>query len=70
MNTPINEEVVSTATFGEDIKDGNAIYLKDGGAAFALTKNQELFPLKHLFSIVDGLALRQRTSRKSRANKI
>ena len=40
MNTPTNEEVVSTATFGEDIKDGNA--------------KRELFPLKHLFSIVDG----------------
>ena len=54
MNTPINEEVVSTATFGEDVEDGNAIYLKDGGMALALTKNQEPFPLKHLFSIVDG----------------
>lgn len=41
MNTPINEEVVSTATFGEDIEDGNA-------------KSSALFPLKHLFSIVDG----------------
>ena len=41
MKTPINEEVVSTAIFGEDIEDGNA-------------KNSELFPLKHLFSIVDG----------------
>ena len=54
MNTPINEEVVSTAIFGEDIENGNAIYLKDGGTAVKLTKNQELFPLKHLFSIVDG----------------
>ena len=54
MNTPINEEVASTATFGEDIEDGNAIYLKDSGTAFELTKNQECFPLKHLFSIVDG----------------
>ena len=41
MKTPINEEIVSTATFGEDIEDGNA-------------KNQEPFPLKQLFSIVDG----------------
>ena len=41
MKTPINEEVVSTAIFGEDIEDGNA-------------KNSELFPLKQLFSIVDG----------------
>ena len=54
MNTPINEEVVLTATAGEDIEGGNAIYLKDGGTAFASTKNQELFPLKQLFSIVDG----------------
>lgn len=54
MNTPINEEVVSTATFGEDIDDGNAIYLKDSGMAFASTKNHEFFPLKQLFSIVDG----------------
>lgn len=54
MNTPINKEVVSTATAGEDIEDGNAIYLKDGGTEFKLTKNQALFPLKHLFSIVDG----------------
>ena len=54
MNTPINEEVVSTATFSEDIEDGNAIYLKDGGAAFKFSKSQEPFPLKHLFSIVDG----------------
>lgn len=54
MNTPINEEVVSTATFGEDIEDGNAIYLKDSGTAFASTKNHELFSLKQLFSIVDG----------------
>ena len=54
MNTPINEEIVSTAIYGEDIEDGNAIYLKDGGAAFALSKNSALFPLKHLFSIVDG----------------
>ena len=41
MNIPINEEVVSTATFGEDIEDGNA-------------KNSAIFPLKQLFSIVDG----------------
>ena len=41
MNTPINEEVVSTATFSEDIEGGNA-------------KNSALFPLKQLFSIVDG----------------
>ena len=41
MNTPINEEVVSTAIFGEGIEDGNA-------------KNSAFFPLKHLFSIVDG----------------
>ena len=41
MNTPINEEVVSTAIFGEDIEGDNA-------------KNSALFPLKHLFSIVDG----------------
>ena len=54
MNTPINEEVFSTATFGEDIEDGNAIYLKDGVTALALAKNSALFPLKHLFSIVDG----------------
>ena len=60
MNTPINEEVVSTAIFGEDIEDGNAIYLKDGGAAVAanlgegVAKNSAFFPLKHLFSIVDG----------------
>ena len=40
MNTPTNEEVVSTATFGEDIEGGNA--------------KREFFPLKHLFSIVDG----------------
>ena len=60
MNTPINEEVVSTATFGEDIEGGNAIYLKDGGTAVAsnlgegLAKHSALFPLKHLFSVVDG----------------
>ena len=54
MITPINEEVVSTATFGEDIEDGNAIYLKDGGTAFKLAKNQAFFQLKQLFSIVDG----------------
>ena len=41
MNTPINKEVVSTAIFGEDIEDGN-------------DKNQAFFPLKQLFSIVDG----------------
>lgn len=54
MNTPINKEVVSTVTFGEDIEAGNAIYIKDGGAALALAKNSALFPLKQLFSIVDG----------------
>ena len=54
MNTPINKEVVSTATAGEDIEAGNAIYIKDVGMAFALAKHSELFPLKHLFSIVDG----------------
>ena len=54
MNTPINEEVVSTEIFGEDIEDGNAIYLKDGGTALALVKNSAYFPLKQLFSIVDG----------------
>ena len=54
MNTPINEEVISTAIAGEDIEDGNAIYLKDGGTALALAKHSALFPLKHLFSIVDG----------------
>ena len=41
MKTPINEEAIRNATFGEDIEDGNA-------------KNQELFPLKQLFSIIDG----------------
>ena len=41
MNTPINKEVASTATAGEDIEGGNA-------------KNSAYFPLKHLFSIVDG----------------
>ena len=54
MNTPINEEVISTAIFSEDVDNGNAIYLKDGGTALALAKNSALFPLKHLFSIVDG----------------
>ena len=60
MKNPINEEVVSTATFCEDIEAGYAIYLKDGGAAVAtnlgegVAKNSAFFPLKHLFSIVDG----------------
>lgn len=54
MNTPINEEVVSTATACEDIEGGNAIYIKDGGTAHALSNNSALFPLKQLFSIVDG----------------
>ena len=54
MNKPINEEVVSIATAGEDIEGGNAIYLKEGGTAFALAKKSAFFPLKHLFSIVDG----------------
>ena len=54
MNTLINEEVVSTATFGEDVEGGNAIYLKDGGTAVALAKHSAFFPLKQLFSIVDG----------------
>lgn len=54
MNTPTNKEIVSTATAGEDIEGGNAIYLKDGGTALALAKNSAFFPLKHLFSIVDG----------------
>ena len=60
MNTLINEEIVSTAMVGEDIEGGNAIYLKDGGTAVAsnlgegVAKNSALFPLKHLFSIVDG----------------
>ena len=60
MNKPINEEVVSTAITGEDVEGGNAIYLKDGGMAFTahlveeVAKHSALFPLKHLFSIVDG----------------
>ena len=54
MNTPINEEVISTAIFSEDVDNGNAIYLKDGGTALALAKNSAVFPLKQLFSIVDG----------------
>ena len=54
MNTPINEEVVYTEIFGEDVEDGNAIYLKDSGTAFKLAKNQAFFSLKQLFSIVDG----------------
>ena len=54
MNTLINKEVVSTATAGEDIEGGNAIYLKDGGTALATAKNSAFYPLKHLFSIVDG----------------
>ena len=54
MKTPINKEVVSTAIFGEGIEDGNAICLKDGGTALALVKSSAFFPLKHLFSIVDG----------------
>ena len=41
MNTLINEEVVSTAAFGEDIEGVNS-------------KNIAFFPLKQLFSIVDG----------------
>ena len=45
---------------GEDIEDGNAVYLKDGGMLFVtnlgegVAKNSAIFPLKHLFSIVDG----------------
>ena len=54
MSTLINEEVVSTATAGEDIEDGNAIYLEDGGMANALAKHIAFFPIKQLFSIVDG----------------
>ena len=54
MNTPINEEVVSTAIFGEDIEGGNAIYLEDGGTAFKFDVSYAFFPLKQLFSIVDG----------------
>ena len=60
MKNPINEEIVSTATAGEDVEGGNAIYLKDGGTAVAsnlgegLAKHSALFPLKHLFSVVDG----------------
>ena len=54
MNTTINKEVISTATAGEDIEDGNAIYLKDGGTAFKYNVSHAYFPLKHLFSIVDG----------------
>ena len=60
MKNQVNEEVVSTATFCEDIEAGNAIYLKDGGMAVAahlveeVAKHSALFPLKHLFSIVDG----------------
>ena len=41
MKASINEEAVSTATFSEDIEDGN-------------DKNQAHFPIKQLFSIVDG----------------
>ena len=54
MNTPINEEVIRNAIFGEDIDDGNAIYLKDGGMAFKCPERHKHFPLKQLFSIVDG----------------
>ena len=54
VSIPINKEVASTAMVGEDIEGGNAIYLKDGGAALALAKNSALFPLKQLLSIVDG----------------
>ena len=60
MNTTINKEVISTEISGEDIEGGNAIYLKDGGTAVAanlveeVAKHSALFPLKHLFSIVDG----------------
>ena len=60
MKNPINKEVVSTATFGEDIEGGNAIYLKDVGMAVTahlveeVAKHSALFPLKQLFSIVDG----------------
>ena len=59
-NKVINEEVISTAIFGEDIEDGNAIYLKDSGEAFIANLVEEtakpiaLFSLKQLFSIVDG----------------
>lgn len=54
MNTPINKEVVSTAIIGEDIEGGNAIYLKDSGTAFKFNVSYAFFPLKQLFSIVDG----------------
>ena len=54
MNTPINEEIVSTATFGEDIEDGNAIYLAEDRTAFNYSERYEYFSLKQLFSIVDG----------------
>ena len=54
MNTTINKEVISTATAGEYIDNGNAIYLKDGGTALKFNVSYAYFPLKQLFSIVDG----------------
>ena len=45
---------------GEEIENGNAVYLKDGGMLFVMnlgegvSKNSALFSIKHLFSIVDG----------------
>lgn len=54
MKNQVNEEVVSTAIIGECIEGGNAIYLKDSGTAFKLNVSHAFFPLKHLFSIVDG----------------
>ena len=54
MNTPINEEVVSTAIFGEDIDAGSVIYLAEDITAFKYSERYKYFPLKHLFSIVDG----------------
>ena len=54
MKNQVNEEIVSTATAGEDIECGNSIYLKDSGTAFKFNVSHAFFPLKHLFSIVDG----------------
>ena len=54
MNKPINEEVIRSAILGEEIEDCSAVYLSEDGTAFKCTERYKYFPLKHLFSIVDG----------------
>ena len=54
METTINEESIRAVISGEEIKDGSAVYIAEDGTVFKCIERYKYFPIKQLFSIVDG----------------